>query len=75
MKLAKMKSVLMLDISNGRVKFREEWIEKLRALPSEEFGEFIRLNVYPALSDLEKRLWNRSQISNKDLLSAIQTFV
>jgi hypothetical protein len=57
------------------VKFRQEWVEKLRALSHEHFGDFIRLHIYPALSDQEKKSWNRSQISNKDLYNAIQSFV
>jgi hypothetical protein len=67
--------VLTLDIGNGHcVYFREEWIEQLRSLPYEEFGVIMRDTIYPALPDQEQKVWNRSQISNRDLQSAIQAF-
>jgi hypothetical protein len=56
------------------ITFREEWIKQLRILPYEQFGEFIRTNIYPALNDSDKKIWNSSTISNRDLQTAVQAF-
>ena len=72
MKLERVNNVLMREISADRiVSFRQEWVEKLRALPYQEFGTFMRDAIYPALSDHERKLWNSSKISNRDLQIAI----
>jgi hypothetical protein len=54
------------------ISFHDEWVEALRALPYEQFGEFIRSTIYPALSDKERKLWNKATISNRDLQAAVQ---
>jgi hypothetical protein len=72
LKLERVNNVLMLEISaDRRVSFRQEWVEQHRALPYDQFGEFIRDTVYPALSAQERKLWNGSKISNRDLQIAI----
>jgi hypothetical protein len=75
LKLERIKGVLTLDIGGSSVSFREEWVEQLRALPYEEFGAFMRDTIYPALSDQDRQAWHRSQISNRDLHTAIQAAV
>jgi len=76
LKLERINDVLMLHIAPELfISFRYEWVEQLRALPYEEFGNFIRDVIYPALSDKERQAWHQSQISNRDLQSAVQATV
>jgi hypothetical protein len=65
--------VLIITI-DCMITFREEWIKQLRVLPYDKFGEFIRTNIYPALNDTDRKIWNSSTISNRDLQAAVQTF-
>jgi hypothetical protein len=64
---------LMINI-DCMITFREEWITQLRTLPYDQFGDFIRTNIYPALNDADRKIWNSSTISNRDLQAAVQTF-
>jgi len=57
------------------ISFHDEWVEQLRALPYDQFGEFIRSTIYPALSDKERKLWNKATISNRDLQAAVQAAI
>ena len=52
--------------------FREEWVEQLRALPYEQYGDFLKDTIYPALTEEERKLWHKSQISNRALHAALQ---
>lgn len=73
MKLERIGDALMLRItSDGYVSFRAEWIEQLRALPYDQYGEYIRTTIYPALSDMERKLWNKATINNRVLREAVQ---
>lgn len=73
MRLERIQGVLMLHITPElSISFHDEWVEALRALPYEQFGEFIRSTIYPALSDKERKLWNKATISNRDLQAAVQ---
>ena len=75
MQLKRLNDVLMLDIGDDLcVPFFEEWVKQLRPLPYEEFGDFMRDTIYPALSDKERKLWHKATISNRDLQNAIQAF-
>jgi len=76
LKLERIRDVIMLHITPEHcITFREEWIEQLRALPYDQFGEFIRSTVYPALSDNDRKLWNKVTINNRDLHAAVQAVV
>jgi len=57
------------------IPFQYEWVEQLRALPYDQFGEFIRSTIYPALSGKERKLWNKATISNRDLQAAVQAVI
>ena len=73
MKLERINGVLMLYIGDGLcVPFREEWVEQLRALPYEQYGDFLKDTIYPALTEEERKLWHKSQISNRALHAALQ---
>ena len=73
MKLERVEGVLMLRLSpESYISFHETWVEQLRALPYEQYGNFIRKNVYPALSLGERSLWNKSTINNLDLQKAME---
>ena len=75
MKIDRIQNVLFLIINiDCVITFREEWIMQLRALPYDQFGEFIRTNIYPALNDTDRKIWNSSTISNRDLQAAVQSF-
>jgi hypothetical protein len=73
LKLERLNSTLSLVfVDNQAVTFRDEWVSRLRALPYEQFGEFIRDTICPALSEADKKNWIRSTINNCELLAAIQ---
>lgn len=75
MKFDRIQGVLFLEInSDCLITFKDEWVEKLRSLPYDQFGEFIRSTIYPAFNDKEKKIWNKVTISNIDLQAAIQAF-
>ena len=66
---------LRLRIGDGAaVSFRVEWVGRLRAIPYDKYGDFIRDAVYPALSPPERELWNISKINNRDLQIAVWEF-
>ncbi|NLG17863.1 MAG: hypothetical protein GX556_11070 [Fibrobacter sp.] len=74
--LERIQGALMLHITPELcIYFRSEWVEQLRALPYDQFGEFIRSTIYPSLSDKERRLWNKTTINNRDLQAAVQAAI
>lgn len=76
MRLERIQGVLMLHITPELyISFHDEWVEALRALPYDQFGEFIRSTIYPALSDKERKLWYKATISNRDLQAAVQAVI
>jgi len=76
LRIERIQDVITLHISDEScVSLRKEWVEQLRTLPYEEFGEFIRTSIYPALNDNERKIWNKATISNRDLQSAVQAEV
>lgn len=76
MRFERINDILILWISDDTsITFRDEWIHHLRALPYEKFGEFIRANIYSALNDTDRKIWNSVTISNRDLQSAVLTSV
>lgn len=76
MRLERIHGVLMLHITPELyISFHDEWVVQLRALPYDQFGEFIRSTIYPALSDKERKLWNKATISNRDLQAAVQAAI
>ena len=73
LKLERLKDGLRLEIAEGiGISFQYEWVEQLRDLPYDQYGDFVRGTIYPALTDSEKKIWNKSTISNKKLFGAIQ---
>ena len=76
MRLERIQGVLMLHITPELyISFHDEWAEALRALPYDQFGEFIRSTIYPALSDKERKLWNKATINNRALQAAVQAVI
>jgi len=72
MKITLIQGVPFLEISDDcTISFQREWIAHLKALPYDQFGEYIKSAIYPALSDKERMIWNRSTISNLNLHQAI----
>jgi hypothetical protein len=72
LRLERIQNQLILSITDEtHITFREEWVEQLRALPYDQYGEFIRSTIYPALSTGERQIWNKATISNLDLQAAI----
>ena len=57
-----------------RISFSEEWINHLRSLPFDRFGEFMRGTIYKVLSPQERKMWNKTRISNTELMKALQEF-
>lgn len=67
---------LSLEISDeNKILFRRAWVDQMKSLPYDQFGEYIKSNIYPVLTDNERMLWNRTTISNRDLHQAIQEFL
>jgi len=75
MKLMLKNNDLLLEISDTcEISFQRDWISHLRTLPYEQFGDYIKSTIYPALSEKDKMTWIRSTISNRDLLQVVQEF-
>jgi hypothetical protein len=73
--LARIQGELFLTINaDFKIFFKPVWIEKLLSLPYDQFGEFIRANIYPALTAKERKIWNSITISNIELKTALQAF-
>ena len=71
-----MNGTLMLLIPpDTYISFRETWISDLKSLPYEKFGEYIRRNIYPFFTDLDRSFWNRSTINNKEFQTAIDAYL
>ena len=76
MQLKRIQNKLSLQITHDSfVAFKNEWIEQLRALPYEQYGDFLKDTIYPALTEEERKLWRKAQISNRTLHSALQAAV
>jgi hypothetical protein len=74
-KLDRIQDELFLTINaDFKITFKTEWVEKLLPLPYDQYGEYIRSNIYPALTDKEKIIWNSTTISNLELQTALQSF-
>ena len=54
------------------IDFQESWVDYLRLLPFDSYGDYIRSTIYPGLSDTDKRTWNKTTVSNKKLFEAVQ---
>ncbi|MDD5673293.1 MAG: hypothetical protein PHC61_03965 [Chitinivibrionales bacterium] len=75
MKLERINDKLMLHITpKASIAFKEAWVERLSALPVEEYGVFMRDTIYPGLSVQDRKVWHRTQISNQDLFLAVKAF-
>jgi hypothetical protein len=73
--LAHIQGELFLTInSDFKITFKPVWVEKHLSLPYDQFGEFIRSNIYPALTDKERIIWSSTTISNVELKAALQAF-
>lgn len=75
MKIVKKNDEIVLDLGTDDViSMNMEWIDHLSTLPYDQFGVYIKSNIYPALSDKEKMIWNRATISNVELQTALQEY-
>jgi hypothetical protein len=75
MKLMLKETDLLLEIrENCEISFQREWVMHLSTLPYEQYGDYIKSTIYPALSEKDRMTWIRSTISNRDLLLAVQEF-
>ncbi len=75
MKLERIQNVLFLKVAEeNSIAFREEWVEQLRNLPPEGYGEFMRDTIYPALSAEDRKVWHKTAMSNLDIQSAVMAF-
>jgi len=74
-KIVRNNDVIQLELGNEEViVIKREWIDNLKPLPYDKFGDYIKSNIYPALSDKERMIWNRATISNVELQTALQEF-
>jgi hypothetical protein len=75
MNLERIKGTIYLNITEDfSISFNEEWIKHLRSLPFERFGDYLRGTIYKVLSPQERTMWNKSKISNTELLKALKEF-
>lgn len=73
--LERIEGLAFLKIDNEiSIFFHNEWLVALRPLPYDQYGDFIRSSVYPALSAKERKIWNKFTISNRALHGAIKVF-
>ena len=76
MRLERIRDMLALHIGpKASISFRQEWVEKLRALPYEQYGDFLKDTIYPALTEEERKLWHKLQFSNRALYEALQAVI
>jgi hypothetical protein len=76
LRLERIRDMLVLHISDRiSVSFRNEWIEQLKALPYEQYGDFLKDTIYPALTEEERKLWHKLQFSNRALYEALQAVI
>lgn len=72
MKLKRVDGIFILELGGGFcISFKKTWIDQLKTLPYDTYGEFIRANIYPVLSLEEKKIWNKNTISNRDLQTVV----
>jgi hypothetical protein len=75
LRLERVVGELLLDLGGGScISFKEVWINELLSLPYDRYGDFIRSNIYPALSDKDKKIWNKATVNNRELEAAVQEF-
>ena len=67
-------SIFLKLTEEFRIPFSEEWINHLRSLPYDRFGEFLRGTIYKVLSPQQRKMWNKTRISNTDLMKALEEF-
>lgn len=73
LKVIRSNESIVLEIAEEiRISIREEWLPQINSLTLDKMGDFLRQIVYPSLSKDEQKLWNKSQISNKDLFDVLQ---
>jgi hypothetical protein len=73
LRLERIRDMLVLHIApKASISFRQEWVEQLRALPYEQYGDFLKDTIYPALTEDERKLWHKLQFSNRALYDALQ---
>jgi hypothetical protein len=76
LRLERIRDMLVLHIApNAGISFRQEWVEQLRALPYEQYGDFLKDTIYPALTEEERKLWHKLQFSNRALYEALQAVI
>jgi hypothetical protein len=75
LKLVRVNGEITLNLEDGScISFKKVWIDELMLLPYDHYGDYIRSNIYPALSVEEKKIWNKATVNNRDLQAAIQCF-
>jgi len=68
-------NLLKLDLGNSHnITFRPEWVRTLRTLPIGDYGAFLRDTIYPSLIAPDRKVWQRSRISNMELQTAVMEF-
>jgi hypothetical protein len=76
LRLERIRDILVLHIApKVSISFRQEWVNKLRALPYDQYGDFLKDTIYPALTEEERNLWHKLQFSNRALYEALQAVV
>lgn len=75
MKIVRNNDLIQLELGNEEIiVIKRDWIDNLKSLPYDKFGDYIKSNIYPALTDKERKIWNRATISNVELQTALQDF-
>ncbi len=57
--------------ASSAITLESSWVDYLRLVPYEEYGDYIRATIYPGLSDQDRWVWNRVTVSNKELFKAV----
>jgi hypothetical protein len=77
MKFDRIQGILFLIFdadSDQLITFKDKWAEMLRSLPYDQYGVYIRAEIYPALTDTEQKIWKSTTISNLALRDAVEAF-
>ena len=56
---------------SSAITLEASWVDYLRLVSFDGYGDYIRSTIYPGLSDTDKRTWNRVTVSNREFHEAV----
>ena len=56
---------------SSSITLEASWVDYLRLVTYDEYGDYIRSTIYPGLCDGDRWVWNRVTVSNRKLFKAV----